>query len=256
MVFRDVSERRRAELALNKAYEQLERTAAELRRSNEDLSQFGYVASHDLRSPLKTVTMFSQLLDRKYGDTLGEGKELLAQITTATKRMATLIDDLLRFSTITATREYGASLVNATKCLETAIDNLRSSIEDSGTLVEYGPLPEVPIDETSLVQLFQNLIGNSIRYRSEQNPRIVVSAVEHDGFWRFSCRDNGIGIAPEYTSRIFEPFKRLHGPEVPGSGIGLAVCKKVVQRYGGEIWVESTVGEGSTFYFTLPMQMT
>ena len=254
MVFRDVSERRRAELALSKAYEQLERTAAELRRSNEDLSQFGYVASHDLRSPLKTVTMFSQLLERKYGDTLGDGKELLAQITTATKRMASLIDDLLRFSTISSTREYTTSLVDATRCLQTAIDNLRSSIDESGAVVEYGALPQVPIDETSLVQLFQNLIGNSIRYRSERSPRIVISAVEHEGFWRFSCRDNGIGIAPEYTGRIFEPFKRLHGPEVPGSGIGLAVCKKVAQRYGGEIWVESTVGEGSTFYFTLPVQ--
>jgi light-regulated signal transduction histidine kinase (bacteriophytochrome) len=231
----------------------LEVTAAELRRSNEDLSQFAYVASHDLRSPLKTVTMFSQLLERKYGDTLGEGKELLAQITTATRRMASLIDDLLRFSTISATRQYAASLVDANKSLATAIDNLRSSIEESGAVVEYDRLPQILIDETSLVQLFQNLLGNAIRYRSEQSPRMVVSAVPHDGFWRFSCRDNGIGIAPEYTSRIFEPFKRLHGPEVPGSGIGLAVCRKIVQRYGGDIWVESTVGEGSTFYFTLPV---
>jgi light-regulated signal transduction histidine kinase (bacteriophytochrome) len=197
--------------------------------------------------------MFSQLLERKYGDTLGEGKELLAQITTATRRMASLIDDLLRFSTISATRQYAASLVDANKSLATAIDNLRSSIEESGAVVEYDRLPQILIDETSLVQLFQNLLGNAIRYRSEQDPRMVVSAVPHDGFWRFSCRDNGIGIAPEYTSRIFEPFKRLHGPEVPGSGIGLAVCRKIVQRYGGDIWVESTVGEGSTFYFTLPV---
>ena len=247
MVFRDISERRRA-------YELLERTAAELRRSNEDLSQFAYVASHDLRSPLKTVTMFSQLLDRKYGDALGDGKELLAQITTATKRMASLIDDLLQFSSISATRQYPTSLVDANKSLATAIDNLQSSIEESGAIVECGHLPQVLVEESNLVQLFQNLIGNSIRYRSERSPHIVVSAIAQDGFWRFSSRDNGIGIAPEYASQIFEPFKRLHGPEVPGSGIGLAVCKKVVQRYGGDIWVESAVGEGSTFYFTLPIQ--
>jgi PAS domain S-box-containing protein len=253
MVFRDISPRRRAERALEQAYAGLEQTAAELRRSNEDLSQFAYVASHDLRSPLKTVMMFSQLLERQHGDKLGDAKELLGHIKDATLRMASLIEDLLHFSTISAKREFPTSSVDANEGLRKAVDNLRSSIAESGAIIEHDALPNVGMDQTSLVQLFQNLIGNAIRYRSAETPRIRISAVARDGFWHFSCSDNGIGIAAEYKGRIFEPFKRLHGPELPGSGIGLAVCKKIVQRYGGDIWVESTVGEGSTFYFTVPI---
>lgn len=253
MVFRDVSHRRRAERALNEAYRQLEQTAAELRRSNEDLSEFAHVASHDLRSPLKTVIMFSQLLDREHGDALGDGKELLRRITESAKRMASLIEDLLRFSTISSSLDYSAEPVDANECLANAIGNLESSVAESGAVITSGPLPEVAVDRTSLVQLFQNLIGNSIRYRSAEVPRISIGAARRNEFWCFSCRDNGIGIPDEFQERIFEPFKRLHGRELPGNGIGLAVCRKVVQRYGGTIWVESTVDEGSTFYFTFPI---
>jgi PAS domain S-box-containing protein len=252
IVFRDVSERRKSEQALTEANKQLEQLAAELRRSNEDLSQFAYVASHDLRSPLNTVTSFIQLLERRYGDKLGEGKELLGHVTAATRRMATLIEDLLRFATTSSTKEHTSEPVNANTALATALENLRVAVDESKAVITSDPLPSLYVDQTSLVQLFQNLIANAIRYRSAQDPRIHIAAEEQEGRWRLSCTDNGIGIPKDSHERIFEPFKRLHGQELPGSGIGLAVCKKIVQRYGGTIWVESTPDEGSTFYFTIP----
>ncbi len=254
MVFRDITQRREAERALQDAYKQLEQSAAELRRSNEDLSQFASVASHDLQSPLNTVTMYSQLLERRYGDKLGDdGKDLIKQVTTATKRMAALIEDLLRFSTLSATREYTAEPIDAEATVKIAIANLQSAITESGAMVEWTPLPRIRIDESSLVQIFQNLIGNAIRYRSAAVPRIQIFAEQDGDFWRFSCQDNGLGIPAKHHERIFEPFKRLHGQDVPGSGIGLALCKKIIQRYGGAIWVESKPGMGSTFRFTIPI---
>jgi PAS domain S-box-containing protein len=254
MVFRDVTQAREAERALQDAYRQLNQSAAELRRSNEDLSQFAHVASHDLRSPLNTVTMYSQLLERRYGNKLGDdGKELVGQIATSTKRMAALIEDLLQFSTLSSRREYSTEPIDADASLKMAIDNLQSAITGSGAIVEWTPLPKVGIDGTSLVQLFQNLIGNAIRYRSCAVPHIRICAERDGKFWRFSCQDNGLGISAEHYERIFEPFKRLHGQELPGSGIGLALCKKIVQRYGGAIWVESKLGTGSTFRFTIPI---
>lgn len=253
MVFRDITRRREAERELQSAYRQLKESTAELRRSNEDLSQFAYVASHDLRSPLNTVTMYSQLLQRRYGEKLGnDGQELVGQITTATKRMAALIEDLLQYSTLSLTHEYSTEPIDADASLKIAVENLHGIIAESGAIVEWTPLPKVGIDGTSLVQLFQNLIGNAIRYRSNATPHIRVSAEKDDTFWRFSCQDNGLGIAAEHHERIFEPFKRLHGQELSGSGIGLAICKRIVQRYGGAIWVDSEVGRGSTFRFTIP----
>jgi PAS domain S-box-containing protein len=254
MVFRDVTKRREAERALRVAYQELEARAAELRRSNEDLSQFAYVASHDLRSPLKTVTMFSQLLQRRYGNKLDAGGlELVSEIEIATKRLATLIEDLLAFSTVSANTEYSFSPIGAEMALNIIRDNLRGIITESGASVDNGPLPTVVgIDKTSLVQLLQNLVANAIRYRSAASPRIWISAQREGAFWHFYCRDNGIGIATHHHETIFEPFKRLHGHEIPGSGIGLALCRKIVQRYGGRIWVASAAGEGSTFHFTLP----
>jgi PAS domain S-box-containing protein len=254
MVFRDVTARREAELALRDAYQQLEGKAAELRRSNEDLSQFAHVASHDLRSPLNTVSMFSQLLQRRYGDQLGsEGAELLSEIERATKRLSVLIEDLLQFSTVSYTHGYSVEPIETASALDVVCDNLRALITESNAIVESGPLPKVGIDATSLIQLFQNLVANAIRYRSPAPPHIFISADRDGAFWHYRCRDNGVGIAPEHYRRIFEPFKRLHGHEIPGSGIGLALCKKIVERYRGRIWVESKVGEGSTFHFTLPV---
>lgn len=254
MVFRDVTQRREAARALEIAYRQSEANAAELRRSNEDLSQFAHVASHDLRSPLRTVTMYSQLLQRRYGDRLdADGKKLVLEIETATMRLGTLIEDLLQFSALPARPEHSVEPADAQAALQIVLDSLRGMIVESKAVVESGPLPMLDIDRTSLVQLFQNLVTNAIRYRSSAPPHIRISATQKGEVWYVCCRDNGIGIPAEHYQRIFEPFKRLHGHEIPGSGIGLALCRKIVERYGGRIWVESVVGEGSTFQFTVPI---
>lgn len=252
LVFRDVSDRRRAQRALAETHIELERTLAELRRSNEDLSQFAHVASHDLRSPLNTVAIFIQLLERDYGAQLGDGKKLLTQVTDATKRMAKLIDDLLLYA-VSAGGKTTGEVVNAEAQLQTAVENLHSASKAAGATITHDALPKIPVEATNLVQIFQNLIGNAIHYRSSAPPLIHVSAGEKNTEWLFSCRDNGVGIEEQYRAQIFEPFKRLHGQERPGSGIGLAVCKRIVERQGGRIWVESPgPGQGSTFYFTLP----
>jgi len=256
LVFRDVSERRRSERALEQARTELERVAAELRRSNEDLSQFAYIASHDLRSPVKTVAALTQLLAQTYGDKLGEGKELLGHVTDATRRMAKLIDDLLIYATATTKGEVPKTPVDANVQLAAALENLHAAIADSGAEITHEDLPAVAMDGTSLVQVFQNLIGNAIRYRSSRAPQIHIAARASDDGWIFSCRDNGIGIAMKYHAQIFDPFKRLHGNELPGSGIGLAVCKKIIERYHGRIWVESSENEGAIFHFTVPSRIS
>jgi PAS domain S-box-containing protein len=252
LVFRDISARRKAEKELKEANEQLERHAEELRRSNEDLSQFAHVASHDLRSPLSTITQYGQLLERRYAGQLGEGKELLDYLTSAATRMSNLIEDLLSYASASAEDTRAPAPVDANLQLSTAIENLRSLISESGATITHDALPEVFMDATSLLQIFQNLIGNAIRYRSANPPRIHVTSGDQNEQWLFSCKDNGIGIAPAFQTQIFEPFKRLHGSDRPGSGIGLAVCKRIVERYRGRIWVESELNQGSTFFFTLP----
>lgn len=252
LVFRDISERRRTEQELADSHRKLEVLAAELRRSNEDLSQFAYVASHDLRSPLKTVLQFAQLLERRYSEQLGDGKQLLDYITASAKGMATLIEDLLGYATVSVNAADAQTEINVQEQLETAMANLEATIAQSGASVTYDALPSLRVNGTNLIQIFQNLIGNAIHYRRDARPQIHISAQELTGEWLFSCKDNGIGVAPEYQSQIFEPFKRLHGADRPGSGIGLAVCKKIVERYQGRIWLESQPDEGSTFFFTFP----
>ena len=252
LVFRDISGRRKTEQELRETHEQLAKRAEELRRSNEDLSRFAHVASHDLRSPLSTITQYAQLLERRYGNQLAEGKELLHYVTGAAKRMSNLIEDLLSYAHVSAEDTRAAVPVDANVQLSTAIENLRSAISESGATITHDTLPEVLVDATGLLQIFQNLIGNAIHYRSADAPRIHITSVGQDDQWLFSCKDNGIGIAPEFQMQIFEPFKRLHGPDRPGSGIGLAVCKRIVERHNGRIWVESEVDQGATFFFTLP----
>jgi PAS domain S-box-containing protein len=252
LVFRDISGRRKAEKELKQAHELLARRADELRRSNEDLSQFAHVASHDLRSPLSTITQYAQLLERRYGSQLAEGKELLHYLTSAAQRMSNLIEDLLSYARVSAEDGHVSAPVDANRQLSTAMENLRGAISASGATITHDALPEVFVDATSLLQIFQNLIGNAIHYRSAHAPRIHVTSADQNEQWLFSCKDNGIGIAPEFQTQIFEPFKRLHGTDRPGSGIGLAVCKRIVERYQGRIWVESEVNQGSTFFFTLP----
>ena len=252
MVFRDVSDRRRTQRALAEARDELEKTAAELKRSNDDLSQFAYIASHDLRSPLNTVSTLTDLIARRYGNSLGEGNKLLVHVGDASRRMERLIDDLLVYATASTQGGPVVETIDANFQFKSALDNLQAAVADSGALVTHETLPAVTMDRTSLVQVFQNLIGNAIRYRSTEVPRIHVTARPIDDAWLFSCRDNGIGIAAAYHAQVFEPFKRLHGRELPGSGIGLAVCKKIIERYKGKIWVESVENQGATFYFTVP----
>lgn len=252
LILRDISARREVERQLEETHDQIRRRADELRRSNEDLSQFAHVASHDLRSPLSTITRYVQLLDRTYGNDLGEGRELLEYVSDAAKRMSSLIDDLLEYAHVSAEGIHSSAPVDPNVQLQTVLDNLQDAISASGAIVTHDVLPEVLIDPTSLVQLLQNLIGNAIHYRSADPPRIHITATDQNRRVLFCCRDNGIGIAPEYQAQIFEPFKRLHGSDRPGSGIGLAVCKKIAERYNGRIWVESEVNHGSAFFLTLP----
>jgi PAS domain S-box-containing protein len=252
LVFRDVSERRKAQRELAAAQALAQRMIGELRRSNDDLSQFAAVASHDLRSPLNNVMQFAQLIERDYAGESEEGKEMIRMLIASAKRMGVLIEDLLRYAGISSEASASVEPIDASSKIAAAIQNLDVSIRASGASVTFDPLPPVRIDGTHLTQIFQNIIGNAIHYRSSEAPRIHVSVADKGEAWLFSCADNGVGIAPQYRAQIFEPFKRLHGQDRPGSGIGLAICKKIVERFGGRIWVESEEGKGSTFFFTVP----
>ncbi len=241
----DITERKRYE-------EELSERAEELARSNAELEQFAYVASHDLQEPLRMVSSYTQLLARRYkGQLDSDADEFISYAVDGATRMQTLIHDLLAFSRVgTAGKELVPT--DTADVFDAACANLRSAIEESGAQVTSEELPTVMGDRTQLGQLFQNLIGNAIKFRGEGPVHVDVGAERRDGEWLFSVRDNGIGIEPEYAERIFVVFQRLHArAEFSGTGIGLAVCKKIVERHGGRIWVESEPGEGSTFYFTL-----
>ena len=245
-VFDDVTERKEAEAELREAHE-------ELKRSNAELEQFAYVASHDLQEPLRMVSSYTQLLLRRYGERLdGDAREFTTYIVDGATRMKQLIEDLLAYSRIgTKGKEFKPVPLEA--ALRRAIVNLRAAIEESGAAVTYDALPVVQADDVQLAQLFQNLIGNALKFRSASVPRIHVSCVQKQTEYEIVVADNGIGIEPQYFERIFMVFQRLHNKaEYPGTGIGLAICKKVVERHGGRIWVESKPGEGSAFHFTLP----
>jgi PAS domain S-box-containing protein len=237
-----------------KAEEQLRVYAEALRESNKDLQQFAYVASHDLQEPLRSIVSFSQLLERRLADEEDRDiRDFLAFIIDGGQRMQTLIQDLLVFSRVMTTgrplepTDTGRVVAEVTR-------SLSASIEETGAVVNAESLPTVPCDSSQLAQVFANLIGNAIKYRSpDRPPEIGITSELGDGCWRFAVRDNGIGIAPEYHDRIFEVFQRLHTQnEYEGTGIGLAVVKRIVERHGGRCWLESTPGEGSTFFFTLP----
>ena len=241
----DITQRKRAEEALAQRVEELD-------RSNADLAQFAYVASHDLKEPLRPVSGCVGLLKGHYEGKLDERTgEYMTHIVDGTARMQTLIDGLLAFSRV-GTQGGELQPVECAKALGTALQNLAASIEESGAVVTHDTLPAVNGDLPQLVSLFQNLIGNALKFRQEAPPRIHVSAERNGTHWHFSVRDNGIGIAPQYFERIFAMFQRLHTRrEYPGTGIGLAICKKIVERHGGRIWVESVPGKGATFYFSL-----
>ena len=232
---------------------ELEETAAKLSRSNADLEQFAYVASHDLKEPLRAISGSVQILQERYQAELGrDADEIIRHTVDGATRMQTLIDDLLTYSRLTA-REAPLEPTNCSEILQEVLVNLELSIKESKAVLTHDPLPVVRADRTQFLQVFQNLISNGIKYRGERTLRLHVGAEDKGNEWLFSVRDNGIGIAPLYATRIFRIFQRLHTrKEYSGTGIGLAVCKKIVERHGGRIWVESEPDEGSTFFFTLP----
>lgn len=252
-----ISERKRA-TELERLKEQLVAKAKELERSNRDLQQFAYVASHDLQEPLRIVSSYVQLLERRYKDKLSpEASEFIAYAVDGVGRMRVLIHDLLTYSRVGT---HGKAFVpsHSSAIVDRALTNLQVSIQEAGAVVTHDELPTVVADPLQLGQVFQNLIGNAIKYRRKDVPvKIHVSVAQQDHAWGFSIRDNGIGIDPRYAERIFVIFQRLHtADEYPGTGIGLAICQKIIERHGGRIWVDSIAGEGATFFFTLPIVET
>jgi PAS domain S-box-containing protein len=229
------------------------RVEEELRRSNENLEQFAYVASHDLQEPLRMMSSYSQLLERRYQGKLDADADVfIGFITDGAQRMQTLISDLLAYSRV-GRRDQPSVRVDMTVALGRALGALAPAVEAADARITHDPLPAVLGPESLIVQLFQNLIGNAVKFRGPDPPRIHIGAARGTGEWVFSVRDNGIGIAPQYRDRIFLIFQRLHGrDQYPGTGIGLSLCKKIVELWGGRIWVESEPGTGSTFFFTVP----
>jgi|GEM_PF-2832677 len=242
--------------ALQLANDRLKQASEALTRSNAELEQFAYAASHDLREPLRTIINFVQLLQERLKSKLDATDErYMGFITDATKRMDTLIQDLLQYARL-ETRAQPFQPVNCNTVLQLVKENLRTTIEETRAEITHDhPLPIVRGDITQLTQLFQNLIGNGIKFRRpEEPPRLHIGATKQNEEWIFSVHDNGIGIDPQYFQRIFVIFERLHPQDkYPGTGIGLAICRKIVERHGGRIWVESEPGKGSTFFFTLPV---
>jgi PAS domain S-box-containing protein len=247
-VVQDITGRKLAE-------ERLRHTLAELERSNAELERFAYVVSHDLQEPLRMVSSFTQLLARRYRGRLDkDADEFIGFAVDGTRRMQRLLNDLLVYSRVT-TQAKPLERTDLKSVLAQVLENLQLAIEEAGATITHDALPTVEADETQLIQLFQNLIGNALKFRGEQPPHIHVAATPQGGGWIFSVRDNGIGIAPDQQERIFEIFQRAHDrSKYAGTGIGLAICKRIVERHGGRIWVESQPETGATFSFTLVAQ--
>jgi PAS domain S-box-containing protein len=246
-IARDITEQVRNQEALRQVNEFLS-------RSNADLEQFAYSASHDLQEPLRMISTYAEMLRRKYRDKLdARAEEYLGYVIEGGVRMDRLLRDLRAFTHASLADEGPPPEVDAQAVLEQALIVLKPAIDESNAKITHGPLPKVCIHQFQLEQVFQNIVGNAIRYRSEAEPVIHIAAERHGNVWRFSVQDNGIGIADEYKEQIFGIFKRLHAAsEYPGTGIGLAICQRIVERSGGRIWVESEPGRGSTFLFELP----
>jgi light-regulated signal transduction histidine kinase (bacteriophytochrome) len=236
-----------------KANHALARQSEELARSNRELQQFAYVASHDLQEPLRMITGYTTLLAKRYAGKLEkDADEFIGFAVDGARRMQGLINDLLGYSRVgTQGKEFAPA--DCEVILTKTLLNLQVAAQERSAKITHGPLPTVMGDDVQIGQLFQNLIGNAIKYHNGAAPEVHVSCIREDERWLFSVKDNGIGIDPNYAEKIFVIFQRLHTrEEYSGTGIGLAVCKKIVERHGGSIWVESEVGKGSTFYFTIP----
>ncbi len=253
----EYSKRKKAEQKLkeyqNSLEKQVEKRTAELAKSNAELEHFAHVASHDLREPLRMITSFLQLLERRYSDKLDQdAKEFIGFAVDGAKRLDDMIIDLLEYSKVTR-KEIELNNVDSENVLKETLVNLKVQIDENNAVITYDPLIIVKGDEKLLIQLFQNLIGNAIKYRSKNNPQIHISTIKEDNHYKFSIKDNGIGIDTEHLDRIFTIFQRLHTKEkYEGTGIGLAIAQKIVYQHGGQIWAESELGKGSTFYFTIP----
>lgn len=246
-VCRDISDRKLAE-------QKLLQITADLQRSNRELEQFAYVASHDLQEPLRTITSYAQLLGQRYQDKLDEkADKYIHYIVDGSTRMQQLINDLLAYSRV-GTRGKEFQVIDMNVVVKQAKENLKILIAEKQVLIITNPLPVIKADVTQLIQLFQNLLSNAIKFCQESTPQIEISSIKQGDEYLFSVRDNGIGIDREYAERIFIIFQRLHTrKEYPGTGIGLAICKRIVERHGGNIWVKSEIGKGATFYFTIPL---
>ncbi len=240
---------------LKTAQHVLERHTKNLERTNVDLKQFAYVASHDLQEPLRAVSSYCQLLEKQYADKIDErGQRWLEFVTGGAKRMQTLVRDLLTYASVDNKAQTESWItVNCQDACQHAVANLSLVIQESQAQISIGKLPSVWANATQIELLFQNLIANAIKFRDEQTPKISISAQQQEKHFRFAVQDNGIGIKPEFHERVFEIFKRLESREqYSGTGIGLAICKRIVERFGGKIWIESERGHGCTFFFTLP----
>ena len=262
-VFRDVSARKAAEealRALNTTLEErvrertaaAEERAAELKRSNEELERFAYIASHDLQEPLRAAASYTQLIQQRLDQHPDDQARLyLSHLLAGVGRMRALVQDLLDYSRL-GRQQLNLERVHVAEVLQAALADLTAAVEESRATLRIGPLPEVTADTVQLTQLLRNLVGNAIKFRADHPLEVEINATKENSHWRFDIKDNGIGIEGRFLQRIFVIFQRLHGRAQPGTGIGLAICKKIVERHGGSIWVESEVGVGSTFHFTLP----
>ena len=247
------AELQRANFALQEREALLVRQSEELSQSNADLEQFAYVASHDLQEPLRMIAVYTELLRRNSAGKLdADAARFMQTVIDGVRRMEQLVHDLLTYSRAIHGEAAGAGEIDAGDALRAALLNLEAQIHSSGALIEAGELPKLVCDLPQLTQIFQNLIGNAIKYRGDQLPRITILAQVNGSECVFSVTDNGIGIHSDYHEIIFRPFKRLHGQQLPGSGVGLAICRRIVDRLGGRIWVESELGQGARFCFAIP----
>ncbi|MEQ1825836.1 MAG: ATP-binding protein [Pirellula sp.] len=260
-IIRDITNRKQTEASLQQLLDErqhhsqlLAQRAVELSRSNSELEQFAYVASHDLREPLRMVRNFCNLLQERFSQSLEpKAKEYLGFAVDGAKRMQFMIDDLLEYSRV-GKGEYRFVDVSLETVIQHAIENLRASIEESKAVFEFSNLPTISADSHRLTQLMQNLISNAIKFAGEQSPRIAIHCIQSETHWQISVCDNGIGIEPQYFDRVFMMFQRLHShSKYPGTGVGLAICKRIVEQHGGSIWIESDVGVGSKIQFTIPI---